>query len=82
VQYMAKYLEEFAPKMIHDGRSPQNRFRKLEVVQVTKGANVQDWRWCLSYRDLEGTHQRGVGTHSDAGLEGKKLPGPLWRNKG
>jgi dimethylaniline monooxygenase (N-oxide forming) len=57
---MAKYLDEFANKMVHNGRSLNDRLRRMEVVKVMRTASARDVHWCLSCRDLREHEQKGV----------------------
>jgi dimethylaniline monooxygenase (N-oxide forming) len=57
---MTKYLTEFADKMMHNGRSLRDRFRRIEVVQVTRASSEDNGNWCLSCREVD-RHQEKSG---------------------
>jgi dimethylaniline monooxygenase (N-oxide forming) len=75
---MAKYLEEFADTMVHDGKSLRDRVRRTEVVHVTKHASEGNGCWRLLCRDIEGNEDksriatRAGETYIDVGITGKR----------
>ncbi|KAF1846034.1 flavin-binding monooxygenase-like protein-like protein [Cucurbitaria berberidis CBS 394.84] len=52
--WMSDYLQEFATKMIHDGKSLQDRFRRAEIVNVTRDKLDKYIQWRVVCRDLTG----------------------------
>ncbi|KAJ4370370.1 hypothetical protein N0V83_004888 [Neocucurbitaria cava] len=53
-KWMSDYLQEFAKKMIHDGKSLQDRLRRAEIVNVTRDQSDERRQWRISCRDLTG----------------------------
>ena len=53
-KWMNRYLEEFAEKMVHDGKRLVERFRRAEVVDVSRGESKSSPDWRIEYRDLSG----------------------------
>jgi dimethylaniline monooxygenase (N-oxide forming) len=71
---MARYLEDFANKMVHDGTSLQHRLRRTEVMQVTKGSGENRDQWRIVCRDINESEDQTSNsgyTYVDIGLKSK-----------
>ncbi|KAH7348251.1 hypothetical protein BKA66DRAFT_477223 [Pyrenochaeta sp. MPI-SDFR-AT-0127] len=66
-KWMSDYLQEFAEKMIHGGRSIRDRFKRTEIMNITRDKNREKGRWHLLCRDLTGHGE--VGTLRTDGRE-------------
>ncbi|CAO2649178.1 Nn.00g101270.m01.CDS01 [Neocucurbitaria sp. VM-36] len=53
-KWMSDYLQEFANKMVHDGKSLRDRLRRAEIIDVTRDKSDERRQWHISCRDLSG----------------------------
>ena len=73
---MTEYLDEFARKMVHDGKSLRDRLRRSEVAHVTRKES-KDCNWSLLCREIGGNedkrtlYSRSGATYVDVGVLGK-----------
>lgn len=51
---MSDYLQDFAERMVHEGKSLRDRLRRAEIVNITKDERKENGRWHLLCRDLTG----------------------------
>lgn len=48
---MTEYLEEFAEKMIHNGKSLRDRFQRLDVAEIVRAEEDKSGNWKVSCAD-------------------------------
>lgn len=85
-KHMSEYLEEFAGKMVHDGKSLKSRLRRTEVLQISRGSGDKGMKWKVECRDLGSMNDTGVHEHltirtQDIGPEDTDSTSPISTEK-